>query len=50
VVEPVDGPLQVWIFQDRDEAGISVSRPKGEPKTFADAEIRGVYAVRFRGD
>lgn len=52
VVEPTEGPLQVWLFDDRGADGWKVYRtaPEREDQTFAEADVRGVYAVRFRGD
>lgn len=50
VVELAEGPSQVWIFEGRTAAGVRVRGPTAavEPQTLAG--VRGVYAVRFRGD
>lgn len=50
VVEMAEGPSQVWIFDGRSEAGVRVRGPAADAEPSTLSGVRGVYAVRFRGD
>jgi transcriptional regulator with XRE-family HTH domain len=50
VVELIEGPPQVWIFEGRHEGGVRVRGPAHGAQPQPLDGVRGVYAVRFRGD